>query len=214
MTPRGLLVFGFGGHARSVADVAIACGVVELLFVDDHARPGESFLGFAAVARMPDRIADGWSSFPASGDAVRRTAQIGAAARARWPVATLVSPRAYVAPTATVGSGVLVAHGAHVGPLARVATGCIVNTHAVIEHECSVGEFAHVAVNATIAGRCRVGARTMVGAGATVLDGITIGDDVTVGAGAVVAADLPDAGVYVGVPARRSPPAVARRGRP
>ncbi len=47
-----------------------------------------------------------------------------------------------------------------------------------------------------------LGENVWLGAGAKVMDGVTIGRDVVVGAGAVVTADLPDAAVAVGVPAR------------
>jgi acetyltransferase-like isoleucine patch superfamily enzyme len=47
-----------------------------------------------------------------------------------------------------------------------------------------------------------VGENVWLGAGAKVMDGVSIGRDVVVGAGAVVTADLPDAAVAVGVPAR------------
>jgi UDP-N-acetylbacillosamine N-acetyltransferase len=39
----GLLILGFGGHARSVADVAIASGITQLCFIDANAKPNESF---------------------------------------------------------------------------------------------------------------------------------------------------------------------------
>jgi acetyltransferase-like isoleucine patch superfamily enzyme len=47
-----------------------------------------------------------------------------------------------------------------------------------------------------------LGENVWLGTGAKVLDGVRIGRDVVVGANAVVAADLPDRAVAVGVPAR------------
>lgn len=195
----GLYVFGFGGHARSVADVAIAAGYQRIVFVDAGARAGETFAGFPSVTALTDPQ-PGWLATVAVGDAAKRRALTdGLAVR----LATLVAPTATVGVEAVLDDGVFIAHHAHVGPAARIGRGAIINTGAIVDHESVVGAFTHVAVGATVAGRCRIGANSMVGAGASVIDGVTIGDDVVVGAGATVVADIPEPGTYVGTPARR-----------
>jgi sugar O-acyltransferase (sialic acid O-acetyltransferase NeuD family) len=196
----GLLILGFGGHARSAADVALCGGVTCLRFYDVNARVGEQFNGFAAIAVLPKVLPEGWAFLPAAGDNSARELQLDWFAAER--LATFVSPRAYLGVTASVGAGSLVAHSAHLGPAVRVGRGVIINTGAIVDHESSVGDCSHVSVGATVAGRCRIGRRVMIGAGAVVRDGQCIGDDVVIGAGAVVVSDLIQPGVYVGVPAR------------
>jgi len=195
----GLYILGFGGHARSVADIAMAAGVQELVFVDPAATPGASFAGFPAVTEIPGCLPEGWGILPAIGDNHRRRAACDGVAA----LATVISPDASIGVAASIGSGTVVARHAHIGPNARVGLGVIVNTGAVVEHDCEVGDFTHVAVNATVAGSCRIGANVMIGAGATVIDGISICDNAVIGAGAVVVGDLTEQGVYVGTPARR-----------
>lgn len=202
MTYRGLIVLGCGGHARSVADIALDFGVPELLFVDADAHDGESIAGFAVLRRWPESIGSDWAAIPASGAANARRAAVDAIRQRGLVVATLVSRRAYIGHAATVGPGTLVAHGAHVGPFARIGEGVILNTSSLVDHESVVGDYTHVAVHATIAGRCYVGCDAMIGAGAVVIDNVRVADGVTIGAGAVVVQDVPAAGVYVGVPAR------------
>lgn len=202
MVPVGLVILGFGGHARSVADVAIAAGIQHLRFVDPNAKPGEILAGFPVVPRLDGPVAKGWLLFPAAGDNALRASQVAALADQDL-LHTLASPRAYMGLSAMVGRGTLVAHHAHLGPMSVVGMGCIINTGAIVEHESRVGDFCHISVNATIAGRSRVGNRSFVGAGAIVIDGIDIGDDITIGAGSVVVHSLADPGVYVGNPARR-----------
>ncbi len=198
-----IVILGFGGHARSVADVALAAGARSLLFVDDNVVPGESFHGHATSPTMPAAIEGRSAAFAASGDHAAR-----AAALDRHPTASIVR---VVAPSATIGIGaeigaaVFIAHHAHIGPDARIGRGTIVNTHAVVDHESVVGSFSHVSVHSTIAGRSRIGDRVFVGAGATVIDGISVCDDVTIGAGATVVADITVPGTYLGTPARRHP---------
>ena len=52
-------------------------------------------------------------------------------------------------------------------------------------------------------GKIEVGSNVFIGARATILYDVKIGDNVIIGAGALVNADLPEGGVYAGVPARR-----------
>lgn len=200
---RGLAILGFGGHARSIADVALAAGYETLLFIDENARDGEHFLGHPVQRDRPTALPEDWCCIPAAGDNRRRKEQLAEIREASWPLATLIAPTATIGAGAAVSPGCFIAHHAHVGPLASIGTGVIVNTGAVIEHDCTVGEFTHVSVNATIAGRSHIGHLVFVGAGATVIDGIAIGDGITIGAGGVVVKSISEAGIYVGVPARR-----------
>jgi UDP-N-acetylbacillosamine N-acetyltransferase len=202
MSYRGLIVLGCGGHARSVADIALDAGVESLLFVDASAGDDESIAGFPVARAWPQSIGEGWAAMPASGAAQSRRAAVDAIRERGVTLATLISRRAYVGRSAIVGPGTLVAHGAHVGPFARIGEGVILNTSSLVDHESVVGDYTHVAVHATIAGRCRVGSDAMIGAGAVLIDNVAIGDGVTIGAGGVVVADLSARGVYVGVPVR------------
>lgn len=195
-----LLILGFGGHARSLADVAIAAGVSRLLFLEPLARAGEGFAGFQAVTSLPANLTGEWFAFPASGDNARREDQC---VDAPFPLTRLVSPDATVGLEAEIGEATFLARHAHVGPLTRIGRGVILNTGSITDHESVVGDFSHISVNATVAGRCRIGRRVMLGAGATVIDAVTVCDDVTIGAGAAVVADITEPGTYVGVPARR-----------
>ncbi|TPJ33852.1 acetyltransferase [Mesorhizobium sp. B2-6-5] len=199
---KGLFILGFGGHARSVGDIALSSGFDDLLFVDEQARTGEEFAGFPAVAVLPSNAAGvGWLMFPASGDNTRRRAQCESAL---LPLATLVAPTATVGRQCEIGQGSLIGHQAHMGPLTKIGRGVIINTGAVVDHECVIGDFSHISVNATVAGRCRIGVQVLVGAGAAVIDGISICDNVIVGAGATVVRDIEVPGVYTGTPARRA----------
>jgi UDP-N-acetylbacillosamine N-acetyltransferase len=201
--PRGLLILGLGGHARSVADVAIASGYETLLFVDENAADGEEVLTFPTRRTFEGSLDAGWLCLPASGNNHRRQAQVNEARAAGWLLATLIAPSATLGAGARVDPGSFVGHHAHVGPTVRIGTACILNTGCVVDHECTIGDYVHVSVNATVAGRCRVGDFSFLGAGSTVIDGTTIAADVTVGAGGLVISSIDLAGTYVGSPVKR-----------
>lgn len=201
--PEGLLILGFGGHARSVADVAVALGVRRFRFVDAKARPGESFLDHPVVRDWQGDLQPGWAAFSASGDGETRRQHHEVFRTAGYPLASLVAPGVHLGIGSWIGEGCFVGCAAHIGPMVVIGAGCVINTSAVVEHECVIGDYTHVSVNATVAGRSRIGAFCMVGAGATVIDRISVCDGVTIGAGAVVQRTIAETGTYVGVPARR-----------
>lgn len=200
--PTGLRLLGCGGHARSVADVALSLGIERLEFVDAKARPGETILGHPVLTEAAGALAAGWACFPAAGDNHRRARQVAEIRAAGWPLASVISARATLGAGSRLGPGCFVGHQAHVGPLASIGMGCIVNSAACVDHEGRLGDFVHVAVGAVLAGRVSVGDFAFIGAGATVIDGLSVAAGALVGAGAVVIRDIAAAGTWIGVPAR------------
>lgn len=201
--PIGLRILGFGGHARSVADVALACGIRHLSFADEKARDGESFLGFPIVKAFEDVLPEGWQYFPAAGDNGKRQIQTEQIKTNCWPLATVISPTATIGVGATIGAGSFVGHHSHVGPMAVIGEACILNTGCIVEHDCLVGNYTHVSVNAVLAGASRLGDLVFMGTGSTVIDKCSVSDRVTLGAGAVVVEEIVESGLYVGIPAKR-----------
>ena len=61
-----------------------------------------------------------------------------------------------------------------------------INTKALVEHECKVKEFSHIAVAAVLCGQVQVGRAVLVGANATVIQCMDIPDRSIIPAGAVV----------------------------
>jgi UDP-N-acetylbacillosamine N-acetyltransferase len=198
----GLIILGVGGHARSAADVALALGIRKLIFVDEGACADEMLYGFPARKAFDEPLPDGWQAFAASGDSLRRQAQVADILHRSWPLATLIAPTASLGVEACVSAGSFVGHHAHVGPSSRIGTACILNTGSVVDHECEVGEYTHLSVNASVAGRSRIGRCVWLGVGASVVDNVSVSDGITVGAGGVVIGSLAEPGIYGGVPVR------------
>ena len=203
-TSQGLLILGCGGHARSVADVALAAGIKDILFVDDNAKDGENFQGFSIQKSLSGPLPEGWMCLPASGDNTQRKVQMERAESLAWPLAILISPTATIGIGSVIAPGTFIAHHAHIGPKVTIGTGCIINTGAIVEHDCRIGSYSHIAIGATVGGSSNVGEGCSVFAGATIIDSVQICNNVTLGGGAVVIHDIQEAGVYVGVPAKRT----------
>ncbi len=200
-----VVVIGAGGHAKVVVD---------LLFDLDHevvaavsSKPAEPYRG------VPVRVGDesirecrelASSCFVALGDNQARVRLANQAVQLGFELITLVSPRAIVSPTASIGAGTIVMDGAIVHADAIVGANAIVNTAAVIEHDCRIGDGAHIAPGVRLAGRVAVGTGGFMGAGSVAIPGIVVGDGAVVGAGAVVVRDVPTRAVVYGVPAREA----------
>lgn len=118
-------------------------------------------------------------------------------------MATLIHPSAVVAEDVIIGVGTVIMAGAVINSGARIGTGCIINTCASVDHDCNVRDYAHIAVGSHLCGTVSVGDETWIGAGAIVSNNISICSEVMIGAGAVVVKDIDDAGIYLGIPAKK-----------
>lgn len=203
---KNLLIYGCGGHARSLADVALSNGHRHILFIDENAKPNEQLFGFHLIKSLDHYhdlpLNEKANTILALGDNHKRAELFDQLVQTHQMI-SIVSNKAHWGINASIAPGVFVGHGAHIGPNATIGTNTIINTHAVIEHDCQIGQHSHIAVNTTIAGGCRIGDFVMIGAGATVIDGISVCSHVTIGAGAVVIKDITEPGTYVGIPAQK-----------
>ena len=195
-----IYVFGAGGHAKVVADLARLQGWRVTAFVDsvDAARHGEPFAGAHVSSSTPPVGA----AVVAFGDNAARLALAKRLAADGWWLPVLVHPSAVVSPSAKLGAGTVVMAQAVVQAEAMVGEACIVNTGAIVEHDCVLGDGVHLAPRACLCGTVVIGEQTFVGAGSVVREKMTIGARVQLGAGSVVVASLPDDVRAMGVPAR------------
>ena len=211
-----LLLLGAGGHARVVAETALATGrFSRVAFLDDRC---------TGPAQLPDQL--GWpvigsfaaaldpqvrQQFPAAlvaiGNAAVRLQWLPRLAAAGYELPVVVHPAAWVSPSARLGAGSVVFAHAAIQAQAVIGSGAILNTGCSVDHDAQLGDGVHICPGARLAGEVQVGDRSWIGIGASVIQQIRIGADVTVGAGAVVVRDLPDGVTAVGVPARVLPTA-------
>ncbi|MDB6171453.1 MAG: hypothetical protein JWL59_764 [Chthoniobacteraceae bacterium] len=119
------------------------------------------------------------------------------------PFARFIHPAACVDSSVRLGPGIFVSAGCILDLNAELAANVFLYPGCVIAHDSLIGAHSFLAPAVRVAGRVRVGRRCFLGIGTTVVDDVSLADDVSTGAGAVVVCDLPDAGTYVGVPARR-----------
>jgi sugar O-acyltransferase (sialic acid O-acetyltransferase NeuD family) len=196
-----LLIFGGGGHAKSIMDMVkqldeyVIAGILD----DDKLLTGKEVLGIPVLGTrisFPILINQG-VRLAANGvggilDINIRIKIFESLENAGFSFPTLVHPRANVETSAVVEEGVQVFANAYIGSEAHLQSRCMVNTNAVVSHDCVIGMYSHIAPGALLAGEVRVGARTLIGMGVTTAIGVRIGDNVRIGNGAIILADVPD----------------------
>jgi len=194
-----IVIFGCGGHSRSVADIALANNPdVLIVFVDVNAKDGETIYGFTVVKEYSD---DSLPVFIAIGDNKNRKQKFEGLDGVTF--ASIVSSNAHIGRGAVLGEGCFVGNYCHIGPEVRIGDNTIINNASIVEHEVKVGCHCHIGPNVTISGRCIIGDLVFVGVGAKIKDYVKICSNVTIGAGATVVKNIDVPGIYVGTPAIR-----------
>ncbi len=177
--PINCLLIGAGGHAKAVAEAAMATLGDISAYVDP--RPAD-WLAAKHIAGDDKVEADGMPVILGLGGVTAPHLKKRMAVLRRYldnghTAPVLQHPAAFVSDTARLDPGCIVLAGAVVQPGAVLGEGVIVNTRAVVEHDCEIGAGTHVAPGAIVLGGCRIGSCAMIGAGAVVLPGAAVADE-------------------------------------
>ena len=197
-----LVIFGAGGHAKVVADIALKNGFEIEGFLDDNAS-ASSVIGYPVLGRLDDCIKYKDTHVFAMGignNAVRKMI-FDKYPDLNYPV--LVHPTASIGIEAKIGRGTVVMPLVVMNACAEVGEFSILNSACVIEHDCRVGDYCLIAPNVTMCGASKAGDFVWLGAASVVNQTVKICNNVTVGSGAVVTKEITEGGTYVGVPATK-----------
>lgn len=201
--PTAMLIYGGGGHGKSLIDLVRSLGTYRLVgIIDDGLEVNTTILGLPVLGGgevLPDFYAKGirlaLNAVGGIGNLAVRLQVAQRLAQAGFVTPTVVHPRAVVEPSAQLSSGVQVFALAYIGSEVRIGSGAIINTGAIVSHECTIGDFANLSPGAILAGQVQIGAGALIGMGATINLQVRIGANARVGNGATVKSDVPDGGI-------------------
>lgn len=199
-----MIIIGSGGHAISVANVAISAGYKIAFFIDKQ-KIGLSLLGIKIIGNIFDL--DNYSEFDYSiavGDNHLREkiyqAMLKKYERINFP--SLVHNSAVISHFSKINDGTVVMPGAVVGPNSTVGKFCIINTRSSIDHDCVMFDFSSLAPGAVTGGTVEIGSRSSIAISAVIKQGINVGKDCVLGASSYLADNLPNNSVAYGTPAK------------
>lgn len=191
-----MLLYGFGGHGRVLADALEDLTAPVKGVFDDNSQLDcpYPFFGFYQPKIEPDvpillGIGD---------NATRREL----ACKVKHVPGRLIHPSACFSNNASIGEGTVVLHKSIIQTGVLAGKHCIINSGAIVEHDCRLMDFVHLAPGAVLCGMVSIGEGSLIGAGAIILPGLQVGKNCVVGAGAVVNRSVPDGARVAGNPAR------------
>lgn len=205
--PTALIIYGGGGHGKTIIDLVRSLGTYRIVgVIDDGLPPGKEVLGVTLLGGA-ESLAE-WrlrgvcmaaNAVGGIGNPAARIKVFEILEKAGFTCPALVHPSAVVERSAVLEPGVQVCAQAYVGSMARVGYGTLINTAAIVHHDCVLGRVVNLSPGATLAGNVRVEDQAQIGMLATVNLDITIGKGAMLGNGCTVKSDVPAGGrVYAG----------------
>ncbi len=198
--PSSVIVFGAGGHGKTLIELIREVGELELVgVVDDRLARGSDVLGIPVLGNRDDLASIRRDGIGLAANAIggisnmASRVEVSQALAARgFVLPALVHPTAFVEASASIGEGAQILAHSYVGSDAVVGKGVIVNTGAVVSHDCVLEDHVNLSPGCLLAGGITVGEATLLGMGVTTYLGISIGANVRVGNGAIITAPVPD----------------------
>ena len=201
--PTAIIVYGGGGHGKSVIELIRTLGSYQVIgVIDDGLSPGDSILGVPVLGgsgvledlykqgvRMAANAVGGIGNISIRMRVFERITRTGLVCP------TLVHPSAYVEPSARLEAGIQIFPHAYVGSDARIGYGCIINTGAIVSHDCTLEDFVNISPGAILAGEVFTGKGALIGMGVTINLRVNIGAGARIGNSSTIKSDVPAKGM-------------------
>lgn len=168
-----ILIVGYGGHAKSIADSIVRGGEYQIVGYTDLKKQKSEFEYLGTDDRLQAIYESGVHNavvgvgYLGKGDLrqqmYKRLKEIG------FDLPVIADPSAIVSSTAKVGEGTFIGKNAIVNTETSVGKMVIINTMALVEHECVIEDYSHIAVAAVLCGQVKVGEAAFIGANSTVI---------------------------------------------
>lgn len=207
-----IILVGGGGHCLSCIDIIRMENKFEILgILDTPEKVGKMISGVEIIGSDDDipRLKERCKNFLITIGQIKspdkRYRVFETIKKYRGILPVIISPRAYVSPTAHIDEGSIIMHNVLINANARIGKACIINTGALIEHESTIGDFCHISTNTVINGQVNIGNKCFIGSNAVVANNLFLNDGVIIAAGACIFKNIEKAGTYFGNPAKLAP---------
>lgn len=170
MKTRSLLIVGAGAYASVVRDIAESLSVFEkIAYVDDTKKhTADNIRVISKVYDINELSNDFTDVIVAIGNPDIRNRIINYLKdNTTFSVCSLISPLAYVSPTAKISYGCIVEPFAVISSNSTIGIGCIISSGAVVGHDSVCSDFVHLDYNSVVKSYAKVGEKVKVHCGET-----------------------------------------------
>lgn len=203
-----IILFGAGGHAKSVISVMQAQAKWQLAgLLEDGAREMEKqVLGYPVLGGQSQldglRKAGIAKAMVAIGDNTGRGRLADVLEDSGFELVSIIHPTACLMTDCVVEQGAFIHALSLIGPECHVGRNAIVQSYTGLGHEGHIGDYVQFCPGVHIGGKATIGDFCFFGPGAVIYPGVKIGCNVLVGTNSVVNKNVPDNVVIVGNPGR------------
>ena len=189
-----IVIIGFGGHAKVVADSIEQTGEYRIVGYTDVEKRNSNYHYIGSDDELIKLFQKGVKKAVIGlgylGSSNMRDEIISFASNIGYEFPVICDPTAIIAKDVVVDEGTYIGKNVVINADSRVGKFCIINTGSIIEHENSIGDCSHISVGTILCGKVSVGHHAMIGAGATVIQCKIIGNNCIVGANSTVLSDV------------------------
>lgn len=185
-----IVLVGFGGHAKSVADCIERQGRYHILgYTEKEQKLSRyKYLGTddMLLTLFEKGIHNAAIGIGYLGKGHVRQQLYDTLKQIGFSLPIISDPSSVISDSAIIDEGAFIGKDTVINADAKIGRMTIINTKSLVEHECVIGDFSHIAVGAVLCGQVTVGRETLVGANATVIQGVNVPPNVIVAAGETI----------------------------
>lgn len=168
-----IVIVGYGGHAKSVADCIKRIGSYQIVGYTDLEEQTSEFKYLGTDDNLQSIFDNGVKKAVVGvgylGKGKLRQRLYTRLKEIGFELPVIIDPSAVVSDTAKIGEGTVIGKCAVVNSEACIGKMTIINTKSLVEHECIIEDFSHIAVGAVLCGQVKIGEAAFVGASATII---------------------------------------------
>lgn len=187
---KDIILVGFGGHAKSIADSIENKKEYNIVGYTDVCEKKSCYKYLGTDLELERYFNMGIEMAVVGvgylGNSVLREDIYNKLKKIGYKLPIIVDKTAVISPSVHIEEGTFVGKNAVINTDASIGKMCIINTMSLVEHECIVGDFSHVAVGAILCGQVEIGRGSFIGASSTIIQCVKVEGKSIIPAGVTV----------------------------
>ena len=202
-----MIVIGAGGFAKELIDIILDNNKLimkSLYFFDEIDKTKKSLYGFKILhsikeveqvfREISNEFCLGVGSPKARYNLFKKFEQLGGK-----PI-TIISSNSIIGNfDVKIGVGSCIMCNSNISNGVVVGKGTLINADVLAGHDVTIGDFSDISPGVKLTGHSKIGNYVTIGTGASILPKVTIGDNSYIAAGSIVANDIPENSMVVGI---------------